>query len=264
MAESQRLPVSQQDEADVRDRQIGSLLDEGLDRYFTAQYEEAIHLWTRVLFLDRTHERARTYIDRARKAVAELQRHSDELLEASRDLIERGEIDAARRLLAEAVETNADDLQAAALRVRLERLERVRALDAAGRAHGATVVAGHGRPNGRRLGVGLAVAALAVGAAVVAVLVSGGDGTDPARRVPGVTAATSRLPALTTSEVALVRARTALARGRLSEALRDLDRVGIGSPDRPAADQLRVEIQQLLMASVRSSTVTPLTEPVRR
>jgi hypothetical protein len=55
-----------------------------------------------------------------------------------------------------------------------------------------------------------------------------------------------------------------MAQGRLSEALRALDRVGLKSPDRPAADQLRVEIQQLLLASVRSSSVTTLTEPLRR
>ena len=66
------------------------------------------------------------------------------------------------------------------------------------------------------------------------------------------------------SEVALVRARTAKERGRLSDALKELDRVTVDSPDRPAADQLRIEVQQLLMASVRSLSVTSITERVRR
>ena len=35
-------------------RQPGeALLDDGLDRYFNGRFEDAIHLWTRVLFLDR-------------------------------------------------------------------------------------------------------------------------------------------------------------------------------------------------------------------
>ena len=39
------------------------------------------------------------------------------------------------------------------------------------------------------------------------------------------------------------------ARGRLAEALRALDRVAIDSELRPEADQLRVEIQRLLLAA---------------
>ena len=89
MPESRRLPLSDKDEAALRDGQIDALLDDGLDRYFGGRYEEAIHLWTRVLFLDRSHARARAYIDRARTTLAELQRRSDEMLQASRDLLEQ-------------------------------------------------------------------------------------------------------------------------------------------------------------------------------
>ena len=127
MAESKRLPLSHQDEAALRARQIETLLDEGLERYFAGRHEEAIHLWTRVLFLDRSHARAHAYIERARTAMAELQRRSDELLQASRELLEQGETEAARQLLSEAMSASGDHLQASALRVRLERLERVQA-----------------------------------------------------------------------------------------------------------------------------------------
>ena len=41
---------------------IESLLVAGLDRYFAGDYDGAIHAWTRVLFLDRRHARARAYI----------------------------------------------------------------------------------------------------------------------------------------------------------------------------------------------------------
>jgi hypothetical protein len=62
-----------------RDSRAETLLLEGLDQYFAGNYESAIHVWTRVLFLDRRHSRARAYIDRARTAVAERHRHADEL-----------------------------------------------------------------------------------------------------------------------------------------------------------------------------------------
>ena len=38
--------------------QIEDLLIAGLDRYFAGRHEEAIHIWTRVLFIDRGHRRA--------------------------------------------------------------------------------------------------------------------------------------------------------------------------------------------------------------
>ena len=55
-------------------------------------------------------------------------------------------------------------------------------------------------------------------------------------------------------DAALVRARALYSRGRLSEALRALDRVAIDSELRPEADQLRVEIQRLLLAADVSRT----------
>jgi hypothetical protein len=60
---------------------------------------------------------------------------------------------------------------------------------------------------------------------------------------------TARLPVMSSGEVALVRARSLYGRGRLAEALQALDRVSVDSPVRAAADQLRVEIQQILLAS---------------
>src|SRR5436190_17816616 len=56
------------------DSRIEELLLAGLDHYFNGQPEQAINVWTRVLFLDRAHARARAYIERARTAIAERQR----------------------------------------------------------------------------------------------------------------------------------------------------------------------------------------------
>ena len=63
-----------------RDAKIEQLLLAGLDHYFGARYDQAIAVWSRALFLDRNHARARAYIDRARNALAERQRESEELL----------------------------------------------------------------------------------------------------------------------------------------------------------------------------------------
>jgi len=271
MADFKRLTSSSADEAAVRDGQIDALLDEGLDRYFAGRYEDAIHLWTRVLFLDRSHARARAYIERARTAVSELQRRSDELLQASRDLLEQGETEAARRLLAEAVAGSGDDVQASTLLVRLERIERVRALTGGLETELPAAV-----PTRRGFWRRVPVLAAATGALIV--LITGiftatqsgrltEDSTDAAlaaTQAAAVVPAPSRLAVLSSSEVALIRARTSAGHGRLSEALLVLDRIAADSPERPAADQLRIDIQQLLMASARNSSSTPLTEPVRR
>src|SRR6476619_6515331 len=87
----------------TRESQADTLLVDGLDRYFDGRYEDAIHLWTRVLFLDRSHARARAYIDRARTALAERQRRAEELLHASEELLDKGETSQARDLLTAAV-----------------------------------------------------------------------------------------------------------------------------------------------------------------
>ena len=64
-------PLSQPEIADhERDARVEQLLLAGLDHYFAGQYERAVHVWTRVLFLDRGHARARAYIERARAAQA--------------------------------------------------------------------------------------------------------------------------------------------------------------------------------------------------
>src|SRR5918911_4651402 len=90
-----------------RDAKIEALLLVGLDHYFAGQYDQAINVWTRALFLDRSHPRARAYIDRARSALAERQRESEELLQKGIAAFHRGETDEARRLLQSAIEGGA-------------------------------------------------------------------------------------------------------------------------------------------------------------
>src|SRR5262252_5736443 len=78
-----------------RDAKIEQLLLVGLDHYFAARYELAINVWSRALFLDRSHARARAYIERARSALAERQRESEEMLQKGVAAFHRGESDEA-------------------------------------------------------------------------------------------------------------------------------------------------------------------------
>lgn len=257
MADPKRLESHATETAD-RDSRTEALLVEGLDRYFAGQYEEAIHIWTRVLFLDRNHARARAYIDRARTTLAERHRQSEEMLEASHDLLEQGRTEAARHLLTEAVAATGDDEKAAALRVKLERLERLQGAHLRRRASDRPNAGAPAAPRPSRRWRGRSVIALLVATAAIAVVLAA-LGTRPSvsdwlgMRSPteqlAVSTVTSRWPAaLTSADVAFVRARNLYSRGRLAEALQALDRVDPDGPARLAADELRIEIQQLLLA----------------
>src|SRR4030095_6834659 len=103
-----------------REARIEELLLSGLGPYFSGPYEQAINIWTRVAFLERRHGRARAYIERARSALAERQRESDELLHGGVAAYNAGEIDKARELLTRALEHGSD-----AAGVFLDRLNRV-------------------------------------------------------------------------------------------------------------------------------------------
>ena len=106
-----------------RDARVEHLLLAGLDHYFAGQYELAISVWTRVLFLNHGHARARAYMERARSAISERQRESEELLHTGVEAFGRGDVVAARRLLMSAVDRGAATEEALALLDRLNRLE---------------------------------------------------------------------------------------------------------------------------------------------
>src|SRR5258705_7773701 len=106
-----------------RATRIEELLVSGLDHYFAEDYEQAINVWSRIIFLDRDHNRARAYMDRARKAIAERQRESEELLHRGLDAYKTGEVERARELLTRAVEQGAPSDEALVLLDRMNRLE---------------------------------------------------------------------------------------------------------------------------------------------
>src|SRR5499426_1077629 len=106
-----------------RDAKIERLLLAGLDHYFASQYEQAINVWTRALFFDRSHARARAYIERARRAQAERQRESEELLHTGTLAYRNGEVNEARRLLQAALDSGAPLELAFPMLERLNQLE---------------------------------------------------------------------------------------------------------------------------------------------
>lgn len=258
MADTRRSDLPETGAGPERDGRIESLLVEGLDRYFLTRYEEAVHIWTRVLFLDRNHPRAKAYIDRARTALAERQRRADELLYASQSLLEQGKTGDARQLLTEAVAASGDDERAAALRMRLDRLERTRW------AMPAEIVEPVSAPPSGGRGVAPAVWWGLIAATTLVTLWLATRLAFPAWQPTEPPAATlavapAPIPVLGNADVALVRARTLFARGRLADALVALDRVGVDDRRRPEADRLRVEIQRLLLAAA-----APLPSSLRR
>lgn len=255
MAELKRTDPHPSAGAGDRDSRAEALLVEGLDQYFAGHFEDAINLWTRVLFLDRSHARARAYIDRARTALAERQRRAEEILHAADDRITTGDLDGARRLVSQAVALAGEDERVAVLRTRLDRIERAGfGQEPLPDVRGAVVdVVPLDRPK-RRVGSLLALVAAGASGGLLVMLL-----TSPAVRnwlapreaasAPATPAEPESVPVLSAEDVAFVRARTLYAHGRLAEALAALDRVSDASADAAAANRLRAEIQQLLLAT---------------
>lgn len=260
-------PLRESDASAVgRDSQIEDLLLTGLDHYFSGQHELAISIWTRVLFLDRNHARARAYIERARGAIAERQREAEELLQTGVAAFQRGDAADARRLLSSAVERGVRPEEPLAL---LERLARLAPAEADA-PHGETgaqpaphrhVRAGDAQDAARSAGSRTAGFAfmLAVGLVAGALLVlyatTGGLNWPAPRPVAADTHAAPAqdpLPVPAAAEVSLARAQTAAAAGHLREALRALDAIRPGDPLRGQADQLRADLQQRLLAAARA------------
>lgn len=242
-----------------RDARIEELLVEGLDHYFSERYELAINVWTRVLFIDRGHARARAYIERARSAAAERQRKGDELLHTGAAAFDRGDADAARELIASAVDHGASRDEALALLARIDRLE-------VAAAHSGSKVKLPPRPTSGYRGVapeasrarirwiaGGAIAGAVLGAAVLAIAVQRGVIEWPASlrgESRQASPLATPLPVPSASELALARAQALHARGNLHDALAALDSIPYGDPLQARAEQLEATIQRQLLDAV--------------
>jgi hypothetical protein len=247
-----------------RDGRVEELLLTGLDHYFNGRFDLAINVWTRVLFLDRGHARARAYIERARGAIAERQREGDELVHSGSAAFDRGDLDGARRLLSSALERGVASEEALALLNRLERLDAVWAQPEPVSNHPVRRLLGaHPRaprqPSGRSpmVWVAAGVAAGLLAAAVVAVVLwIRGDAwlawTPPPASAP-TRAAPEPLPVPSASEVWMARGRDLFRKGRLHDALGALEAIRPGDPLRAQADNCRAAIQRQLLAAARGT-----------
>jgi hypothetical protein len=275
---------------------IEQLLLAGLDHYFIGQYEQAIHVWTRVFFLDRGHARARAYIERARGALAERQREA-EARGAEEAVAPRpggGSIVAGSGLVSQSAAAELTDtlpLPAAAPRRRLSRRElwrgvpessilADRAADPAFSEADAPVpepmgmgmaIAVSPRSGARVLAhvllITLAVVLLCSAAYVVVardrLAIWWGSPVDSTAAAPLANVEPEPLPLPRISEQTLVRARSLFARGHLHEALQTLSAVGADDPLRRDADTLLIEVERALLdaAGVRAGS-TPRPSPL--
>ncbi|HKE88257.1 MAG TPA: hypothetical protein VKB50_31085 [Vicinamibacterales bacterium] len=249
-------PLSEADRA----ARIEELLLSGLDQYFGGHYEQAINIWTRVAFLERGHGRARAYIERARDALAERQRESEELLHAGVAAYHEGDLEKARQLLTRAVDEGGPNETALVFLQRVSRADLASEPPPSGSAHTrrrrpeARSPAGEGSRTGWLLTVGasalvsavIVFGALAVRSWIVELPVSG----PPTERAVG-----DRLPVVRGSDMRLARARDLYLRGLPHDALRVLGDVDIADPLRGEADRLTADIQRgLLGIAPREST----------
>jgi len=231
----------------------------GLDHYFAGQHEQAINVWTRVVFLERGHSRARAYIERARRALAERQRESDELLHRGVDAFDRGDTEVALGLVTKAIEQIGPDDVASALLDRLLRLrggagvvQETASLPGVAALQHVESPVRPSRPAWYPVLLGAAV--LMTGAAVVV----GGlfvqawrtDTLVPAARA--LAATEEPLPVVGGLDREFERVQELLIAGRLDDAMVALDGINLLEPEHPEATALRAEVQRRLL-EVRSS-----------
>lgn len=253
-------PASDAQSGADREAKIEQLLLLGLDHYFDGQYDQAINVWTRALFLDRGHARARAYIERARSALAEHQRESEELLQRGLAAFDRGASAEARRLLETAITRGAPRDEALAV------LDRIQRLDAADRPAPAALDVTPDAPAGpparpvatisRTLTlaawVGLAICVVAAafvttGAIPIEWLWSRAPPAQSVAPVSTPAPADAGLAVPRRGERALAAARALAQRGRLRDALVRLDEVAVTDEERADADHLRSDIQRQLL-----------------
>ena len=259
-------PLSEADRA----ARIEQLLLSGLDHYFGGHYEQAINIWTRVAFLERGHGRARAYIERARSALAERQRESEELTHTGIAAYEAGDLQTARELLTRAVEEGGANDTALLF---LQRLNRLDVVPDAARAHETTPSRSRGqrREQSRSaspIGVWVATIAacvLVVGVVTIAALAVRSWLVElPVTAPMGEPVQAETLPIARGSDTRMSQARAFIAKGHPHDALAVLGEIDIADPLRAEADRLTADIQRgLLAGAVAASAAAPVRETRR-
>ena len=252
-------PASGDADGRERDARIEELLLVGLDHYFAGRHELAINIWTRVLFLDRSHGKARAYIERARSALAEKHRQAEELIHTGQAALDRGDHGAARRLLTSAERAGGGD-EGLSLLHRLDRLDAAAPSIARPSPAGAEEFAHSDVRAARDARVAWVFAGIATGVLLAAVL--GGYiwlVADPFElTVGGAPAARVQpLPMPSGSEIRLARARRLYAQGELRAALALLEAGEVDERHAASVNELRTTIQRQLLDAGRQRAGFP-------
>ncbi|MBM3779849.1 MAG: hypothetical protein FJW23_16695 [Acidimicrobiia bacterium] len=247
-----------------REARIEQLLLTGLDLYFAGRYEQAINVWTRIIFLERGHSRAHAYIERARGALAEQQREAEELLHQGVDAFNQGDTGRARQLITGAIDRTGPNDLAMVFLDRLNRLDAPPADSTAG--HAGPVVLPPRAPGPMASDAPVrrqpwVVAAVVVLAAVVALVLNGVSldtwFADGSSWQTAISMRDEPLPVLTAADLALSEARNLYLRGQLHEAMQQLETIGLADPARDSADALRADIQRQLLDRALQATSGP-------
>jgi hypothetical protein len=240
-------------EAD-RAARIEQLLLSGLDHYFAGHYEQAINIWTRVAFLERGHGRARAYIERARSALAERQRESEELTHTGIAAYEAGDLQTARELLTRAVEHGGANDTALLF---LERLNRLDVVSGAARRPDAAPSRArrpHREQSRAASAAGGWIATIAACVVVVCMVVVAALAARswlvelPVTAPLGEPVQAETLPIVRVSDTRMSRARELVDSGQAHDALAILNDIDIADPLRAEADRLTADIQRGLLA----------------
>lgn len=101
-------------------RTIGGLLEQGRSLFRRGRLQQAIHVWTRILFLDRNNRAARLAIEKAKSAIAERQREMDALVLDANRLAGAGDRRGAQKRLARVLALDPRHVEARSLWEKLE------------------------------------------------------------------------------------------------------------------------------------------------
>jgi len=271
MTEPLRTAPASDGSADAdRDALIERLLLTGLDHYFEGRYEQAVNIWTRVAFLERGHGPARAYIERARGAIAERQRETEEFLHRGLEAFRAGDLADARELLTRAV---ADGGSETALMF-LQRLGIAEAGHAAARPiprgtsdttasqllrrHIDRVTSPRSTNWVATIGICLIIASTMF---LAAQPIASWLGEQPVVTPLASPRVSDPVPVVRMSEIRLARAKALSESGRLQEALGVLDAIDRGDPLRRDAETLIASIQGALLATI--PTAPPAEEAAR-
>jgi hypothetical protein len=259
-------PLSEADRA----ARIEQLLLSGLDHYFGGRYEQAINIWTRVAFLERGHGRARAYIERARGALAERQRESEELTHTGIAAYEAGDLQTARELLTRAVEQGGANDTALLFLQRLSRLDVVsgpaRSHETApSRSRGPRREPPHTTSSAGSWIVTIGACVIVIGLVAVTALAARSWLVElPVTAPQGEPARAEALPIVRASDRRMSRARELAISGHSHDAIALLSEIDIADPLRAEADRLTAEIQRgLLEGAGAASATAPVGETPR-